>query len=175
MKSTGTSTTIFTVFSTAAPRRLRSPLPGCHSLWPNRRHHSLSQVSKRGVHAHGLKLPGEAQPMSVRRCTYRTWAHPRTGRPKWSSWNRMQTRNGRKPASKRVAASSSTSDPDSDPGSDSSSSSAMESSEAAGVHGLKSAPSSDPECGPNRAIFCFGEKCEKTSKSLIRSTRRVRG
>ena len=33
--------------------------------------------------------------------------------------------------------------------------------QSAGVHGLKSAPSSDPECGPNPALFSSGEKCEK--------------
>ena len=52
-------------------RRLRPPHPPASpSLWPTRRHHSLGQVSTRRVHAHGLKLPGEAQPMIVRRCTY---------------------------------------------------------------------------------------------------------
>ena len=38
---------------------------------PTRRHHSLTQVSTRRVRAHGLRLPSEAQPMSVRRCTCR--------------------------------------------------------------------------------------------------------
>ena len=38
---------------------------------PTRRHNSLSPESARRAAAHGLRLPGEAQPMSVRRCTYR--------------------------------------------------------------------------------------------------------
>ena len=76
----------------------------------------------------------------------------------WYSRKLMQTRRGRNPAPKRVKTSSSASDSDSV--SDSSSSSAMESAEAAGVHGSKSAPSSDPECGPNPALSLL--KCGKT-------------
>ena len=56
-------------------RRFRPPFPPPHPgllplSSPTRRHHSLNQVSTRRVRAHGLKLPGEAQPISVRRCTY---------------------------------------------------------------------------------------------------------
>ena len=45
---------------------------------PTRRHNSLSPESARRAAAHGLRLPGEAQPMSVRRCTHRR-RHP----PHW--------------------------------------------------------------------------------------------
>ena len=38
---------------------------------PTRRHYNLSPESTRRAAVHGLRLPGEAQPMSVRRCTYR--------------------------------------------------------------------------------------------------------
>ena len=80
LKSTGTST----VLSTAAPRRLSftSPLTPAAAAtllpWPTRR---LSKESTRRVVVHGLKLPGEAQPMSVRRCNYRHWHTPTLAAP----------------------------------------------------------------------------------------------
>ena len=48
----------------------------------------------------------------------------------------------------------------------------MDSAQAAGVHGLKSAPSSDPECGPNPALFFTGEKCEKPHAQLFPQNQR---
>ena len=77
----------------------------------------------------------------------------------------MQTRKGRKPAPKRVAAFSYTSDPDSDPGSDSSSS-AMGTPEAAGVHGIESATEFGPRVRTQpRIFFILGYSEKKPCKT----------
>ena len=107
-------------FLPAASHRLTTP-PG-----PPRRHHVLSLERARRDIAHVLKLQGEVQPMSARRCTCRHRHTPRTGRPCRNSRNRTQTRIGRNPPAKRVSTSSSGSNSDSDSIPSSSSSSTME-------------------------------------------------
>ena len=99
------------------PRRPGHPSPLAHSPPPQRQ--SRKYEARRAA-VHGLRLPGEAQPTSVRRCTCRHRHTPHTGRPNWCSRNLVQTRKGRKPAAKRVTAPSSTTTSASDSASDSS-------------------------------------------------------
>ena len=152
------------------PQPLPPPSPPAHlPSGSRRRRHHFSLPTTKSVRAPGLRLPGEAQPKSVRRCTCRHKRTPGQAFPSGVPGKLVQTRHSRNPAPTRVKPSSSTSDSDSV--TDSSSSSAMESALAAGVHGLKSAPSTDPECGPNPALFILWGKVRKPPlKRLISGT-----
>ena len=137
--------------------------PGHPSHTPTRRHHSLTQASTRRVRAHGLKLPGEAQPMSVRRRTCRRRHTPARADPCGAP--------GTACSAKRVTTSSSSSDPDSDSIPSSSSSSTVEPASAAGVHTqFRPRVRTQP-----RTFFDVGKSAKNHSLSLIHGTRGVRG